>query len=148
MKKMDSNYKSEQKTKNNTLKKSKSETKLTDVKYKITDGKLCKIKTIKKSNNIIFTPKNNKIEIKNNITNLQKKIKSYYIMKKIFSFITIKNKFKLIIYNKEFQKKLKIDIEDYKKESGKYKIGEKNGKGIEYDLYTNKKIICRKLFKW
>ena len=76
MKKMDSNYKSEQKTKNNTLKKSKSETKLTDVKYKITDGKLCKIKTIKKSNNIIFTPKNNKIEIKNNITNLQKKIKS------------------------------------------------------------------------
>ena len=62
-------------------------------------------------------------------------------MKHIFSFITKKGKFKLIIYNKEFQNKFKIDIEDYKKESGKYKIGEKNGKGIEYDLYTNKKII-------
>ena len=48
-------------------------------------------------------------------------------MKFIFSFISKKSKFKLIINNKEFQNKFKIDIEDYKKESGKYKIAEKNG---------------------
>ena len=55
-------------------------------------------------------------------------IRSPIILKKIFN-------------NVDDGIKLKIDIEDYKKESGKYKIGEKNGKGIEYDLYTNKKII-------
>jgi len=58
-----------------------------------------------------------------------KSIKSLYILKEIFSFLYEKEKMDLIIYNKEFQEKLDIDIEDYKKISGKYKIGGKNGKG-------------------
>ena len=69
------------------------------------------------------------------------KIKSLFIMKFIFSFITKKRKFELIIYNRKFKTKLKIDIEDYKKESGKYTTGERNGKGFEYDLYSNKKLF-------
>ena len=68
-------------------------------------------------------------EIKNNI-NL-KYIKSSYIIKGIFSFLHEEKKLNIIIYNKEIQKKLLIDIRDYKKLSGKYKIGEKNGKGKE-----------------
>ena len=43
----------------------------------------------------------------------------------------------LIIYNKQLQNIIGVDIEDYKKASGKYKIAEKNGKGKEYRLNTN-----------
>ena len=43
----------------------------------------------------------------------------------------------MIIYNKEIQRKCLIDIEDYKKISGKYKKGEKNGNGREYIINTN-----------
>ena len=64
-------------------------------------------------------------------------IKSFYILKEIFSFLNIKRKLDIIIYNKNLQNKLGIDIEDYKNISGIYKIGEKNGKGSEYMLNTN-----------
>ena len=64
-------------------------------------------------------------------------IKSLYIIKIIFSFLYEKQKLYMILYSKELQKKLLINIEDYKKKSGKYKIGEKNGKGKEYILNTN-----------
>ena len=64
-------------------------------------------------------------------------IKSSYIIKGIFSYLDEKDKLNLIIYNKELQKMILVDIEDYKKISGKYKIGEKNGKGKEYILNTN-----------
>ena len=57
-----------------------------------------------------------------------KDIKSSYIIKKIFSFLYEKQKLKMISYSKELQKVLSIDIEDYKKESGKYKKGEKKEK--------------------
>ena len=60
-------------------------------------------------------------------------IKSIYVLKDIFSLINIKQKLNLIIYNKQLQKKLGVDIEDYKKTSGKYKIGNKNGKGQEFN---------------
>jgi len=73
-------------------------------------------------------------EIKSKI-NL-KDIKSFYIIKKIFLFLYEKNKLNMIIYNKELQKKLLIDIKDYKKISGKYKIGGKNGKGSEFNIST------------
>ena len=68
-------------------------------------------------------------------------IKSKYILKNIFSYINKKEKLKLIKYNKELQKILGVNIEDYKKESGKYRIIEKNGKGREYKLDTNKLIF-------
>ena len=64
-------------------------------------------------------------------------IKSFYILKEIFSFLNIKQKLDIIIYNKQLQEELGIDIEDYKKISGKYKIAEKNGNGSEYILNTN-----------
>ena len=43
----------------------------------------------------------------------------------------------MIIYNKQLQKIFDVDIEPYKIISGKYKIGDKNGKGKEYLLKTN-----------
>ena len=43
----------------------------------------------------------------------------------------------MIIYNKKIKSRLKIDIEYYKKISGRYKIGENNGLGKEYKLNTN-----------
>ena len=64
-------------------------------------------------------------------------IKSAYILKDIFSFINIKQKLSLIMYNKQLQKILGVDMEDYKKTSGKYTIPEKNGKSKEYILNTN-----------
>ena len=39
----------------------------------------------------------------------------------------------LIMYNKQLQKIIGVNIEDYKIISGKYKISEKNGKGKEYN---------------
>ena len=75
------------------------------------------------------------------IPNLRDSIKSIYIMKFMLSFINRRKRYKLIIYNKKFQKKLYLDLDDYKRESGKYKIGEKTGKGIEYELDSNIKIF-------
>ena len=47
----------------------------------------------------------------------------------------------MIIYNKKLKKMLLVDIEDYKKISGKYKIGKKNGKGKEFILNINRLIF-------
>ena len=64
-------------------------------------------------------------------------IKSTFIIKIIFSFLYRKPALNMIKYNKEIQKMFLIDIINYKKASGKYKIGEKNGKGKEYIINTN-----------
>jgi len=64
-------------------------------------------------------------------------IKSLYNIKRIFSFLYEKQKLKMAVYNKELQKMFSIGIEDYKKKSGKYKIGEKNGEGKDYIINTN-----------
>ena len=61
-------------------------------------------------------------------------IKSSYNIKSIFSFLYEKQKLKLIVYSKELQKNCSIGIEDYRKKNGKYKLGEKNGKGKEYKI--------------
>ena len=61
-------------------------------------------------------------------------IKSYFIIKRIFSFLNEKQKLNMIIYNKEIQKIFSVDIENYKKITEKYKIGERNGRGKEYNL--------------
>ena len=73
-------------------------------------------------------------EYKSKINN--RYIKSSYIIKTILSFLNEKQKLNMIIYNKELQKKCLVDIEDYKKISLKYRIGERNGKGKEYIKYT------------
>ena len=66
-------------------------------------------------------------------------INSSFFIKNIFSFLTEKKILNLIIYNKQVQNLLLVDIKNYKKISGKYLIGEKNGKGKEYN-YKNGKL--------
>ena len=56
-------------------------------------------------------------------------IKSDYVLKKIFSLINIKQKLTLIMYNKQLQKKLGVDIEDYKKKVENIKQLKRMGKG-------------------
>ena len=75
------------------------------------------------------------VELKEKIK-IQDDIKSSYIIKEVFSFLKEKNKLNIIIYNRELQKIIGVDIEDYKKIDGKYKTGLKNGKGKEYLLNT------------
>ena len=58
-----------------------------------------------------------------------KTIKFENNLKEIFSFLERKRLFNLIIYNKNLQKMLKINIDDYKKISGKYKMGKRDGIG-------------------
>ena len=97
------------------------------------------------------------------------KIKSCHILKHIFSFIKLKPKLNIINFNKKLMNLLKLNINDIKHVSGKYKIiegngliklgkifslkyntllffgefinGKKSGYGIEYDLYYDNKII-------
>ena len=69
-------------------------------------------------------------------TNLRD-IKSEFIIKRLFSFLNQNQKLKMIAYNKELQKIFLLDINDYKKKSRIYKIGEKNGIGKEYIMNTN-----------
>ena len=64
-------------------------------------------------------------------------INSLFITKILFSFLSGKRKLNIIKYNKKIQKILLIDIKDYKKISGKYKISDKNGKGREYLINRN-----------
>ena len=68
-------------------------------------------------------------------------IKSPHNLTLIFNFLYKREKLKVIIYNKELQNKLNVNIEDYKKMSGKYKEGKKNGFGRVYELETNKLIF-------
>ena len=70
-----------------------------------------------------------------------KNIKSLYIEKIIFSFINEKVRLNMIKYSKYFQNIFSINIENYKKISGKYKIGGINGQGKEYLLNTDKVIF-------
>ena len=74
----------------------------------------------------------NRKDINANLDN----VKSLYILKDIFSFLCKKSKYKMIIYNNKYKKRFQINIEDYKKLSGKYVIRERNGKGKEYTLDT------------
>ena len=66
-----------------------------------------------------------------------KNIKSDYNFKEIILYLGSKRLLNLIIYNKYLQKALQINLKDYKKISGKYKIGKKDGLGKEYKLNTN-----------
>jgi len=68
-------------------------------------------------------------------------IKSQKIIKEVFSYLSEKQILKLIIYKKQLQKIFGFDINKYKEISGKYKQGEKNGKGKEYLLNTNNLIF-------
>ena len=58
----------------------------------------------------------------------------FYYKQKIFSFLNLNLKLDLIKYNKNIQHKFQIDINYYKKISGKYIKGKRNGKGKEFTL--------------
>ena len=70
-----------------------------------------------------------------------KDISSSFIINKIFSFLSEKEMLNMIIYNKELKNMLFVDIKYYKKISCRYKIGEKNGKGREFLISTNKLVF-------
>jgi hypothetical protein len=65
------------------------------------------------------------------------RIRSSYILKEIFSFLEPREKLDIIIYNRKLKENLEISIQDYKRISGKYIKGEKNGKGCIYTLDKN-----------
>ena len=78
--------------------------------------------------------------ILDNSTNLIKIIKSLFIVKKLFLNLPEKTKLNLIINNKSLQTKLGLDIEDYKKISGKYLEGDRNGYRKE-NLLKKKELV-------
>ena len=66
-----------------------------------------------------------------------KNIKSLYLIKNIFSHISKETKLKLVKYNNNLQKKLNINLINYKILSGRYNIFEAKRKGKEYDYFGN-----------
>ena len=67
-------------------------------------------------------------------------IKSTIITKKVFSFMNEVLKLKLLRYNKSLQKKININLINYKIQSGRYIIFESKQKGKEYDSYNDELI--------
>ena len=63
------------------------------------------------------------------------KIRSTFILKKIFNYVDNKIKFNTIVHNKNLQKKLGLNLIDFRRFSGRYKE-EKDGKTKEYNSYT------------
>ena len=64
-------------------------------------------------------------------------IRSIYILKNSFTLIIKKKYLDIISYNKNLKIKLEINIEDYKNESKKIRIGEKNGFAKEFNADQN-----------
>ena len=81
------------------------------------------------------------MEHSNNISTNLSSIKAILNLKQLFSFLDTKKKLYMIINSKYYKKTLGIDLEAYKKQSGKYKIGSRNGFGKEFSLETNKLIF-------
>jgi antitoxin component YwqK of YwqJK toxin-antitoxin module len=59
-------------------------------------------------------------------------IKSSNILKEILSYLNENKKLEIILYNKQLQKRIEVDINDYKNISKRYKFEESNGCGKEY----------------
>ena len=78
-----------------------------------------------------------KEEESNSRKSILRDIKSPYIINKIFSYLNENRKLNIIKYSKFFQNILSINIEYYKKISGKYKIDGINGNVEEYGLITD-----------
>ena len=65
------------------------------------------------------------------------KIRANLIIKNIF--LNLKENIKLILlrYNKRIQQRININLIDYRRCSGRYIIFEENGRGKEYNSYTD-----------
>ena len=72
--------------------------------------------------------------------NLNKGVKSSYIIKSIFSYLKESRKIKLVAFNKKYQNKFGIKIEDIKITSGKLKFAPWNGYGKEFCLKSGELI--------
>ena len=70
-----------------------------------------------------------------------KNVKSVYFSKIIFSYINDKKILEIVKYNKQMQKNIDINLNNYKLFAGKYIIFEENGNGKEYSLLDNKLIF-------
>ena len=68
-------------------------------------------------------------------------VNSSYILQYIFSFLEETKKLYIIINNKAIQKRMEVDLDYYKKISGKYKEVGENGIGKLYRLDDNKLIF-------
>ena len=79
-----------------------------------------------------------KININNSIKEFDAK---FIILEKILSLVEEKKKLNIIKYNKNYQTKLKININNYKRESGKEIIYEDKGILKEYILGVNHKEL-------
>ena len=97
-------------------------------KYLI-ESNLLNSKTFNKKNILEKTEKNS-----DKFLNLKILVKSKYILKKILLFLDEKRKLHLLKYNKDYHKLMGINIDNYKKLSGKIKIGGINGYGKEYGI--------------
>ena len=86
-------------------------------------------------------------EFKNKVINIDN-IKSPYIIKNIFSLLDENLKLNMIIYNKKLQNLLEVNIENYKKKSGRFIEGERNGEGKEYELKTNILLFEGEYLNW
>ena len=69
-----------------------------------------------------------------------RKIRSTFILKKIFYNINEKNKFRIVVYNKKIQIKLGLNIINFIRYSGKYKI-ESNGEIKIFNSYNEKLLF-------
>ena len=65
---------------------------------------------------------------------MSNKAKNFFIYDIIFSYIDERKKLDLIRYNRNLQKFFNIKLINYKIKSGRYKLGERNGKGKEYNI--------------
>ena len=74
-------------------------------------------------------------------------VKSRYTLKKIFSYIYENQKLSILAHNKKLQRLFNIDIDYYRKISGKILIGDINGEGKEYKLNTDIIIFSGKYLK-
>ena len=97
-----------------------------------------KIKKVNKAsdNKIIKREKSKNMET----INLLEEVK-LYITKEIFSFLEENIKLNIIKYNKKYQNLFEINIEYFRKKSGKLRIIEENGIGKEYTIDKNKLIF-------
>ena len=67
-------------------------------------------------------------------------IKSFFILKKLFSYVDNKVKFNAIVHNKKLQRKLGLNIIDFKRFSGRFRK-EKDGEILEYNIYNQRLIF-------
>ena len=68
-------------------------------------------------------------------------IKSSIILRNVFTYIDHRRKLNLIRFNSTIQQKIGLNIVDYRRLSGKYKIIKNNNKGREYNSFNDELLF-------